>query len=145
MIPRLIDIGGPFKVLPTGEHEATLGEIESVFAINEHRKKLFNGFKAAIAVFKLAGCKTIFLDGSFVTDKEKPEDYDTCWSSYGVDLNKLDPVFFNFDNKRFFQKQKYFGEFFPTDYIADGFNTFQEYFQKDKYTGKPKGIICIKL
>ena len=145
MIPELVEIGGPYKVLPDGVHVATLNEVEEAFATNEHRRKLFNGLKAAISAFKKAGCKTILVDGSFVTDKEKPGDYDACWYTDNVDIGKLDPVFFNFDNKREKQKYKYLGEFFPSSTLADGSNTFEDYFQRDKYTGKKKGIICINL
>jgi hypothetical protein len=62
-----------------------------------------------------------------------------------VDGKKLDPVFLDFNNKRQKQKLKYFGEFFPSSAIADGVQPFVSYFQKDKYTGKKKGIIRIQL
>jgi len=41
MIPELVDIGSPWKVLPPGIHDATLDEVEGRFATNEHRKRLF--------------------------------------------------------------------------------------------------------
>jgi len=141
----MIDIGGPFKVLEPGEHVATLDQIEELFANNEHRKWLFEGFKRGVNIFKKAGCKKIYLDGSFVTDKEKPGDFDACWDPSGVDLKKLDPVLLQFDNKRDAQKKKYFGEFFPSTILADHTNMFKDYFQKDKYTGMDKGIICLEL
>ena len=94
---------------------------------------------------KIAGCKTVFLDGSFVTDKLYPGDFDACWDPAGIDTNKLDPVLLDFSNRRKRQKQKYYGEFFPSSFLADGSRTFVEYFQMDKDTGGAKGIIRIQL
>ncbi len=141
----MIDIGGPYKVLEPGEHLATLSQIEVTFATNEHREWLFEGFKRGVKVFRKAGCKKIYLDGSFVTDKDKPGDYDACWDPTSVDLKKIDPVLLIFDNNRHAQKAKYFGEFFPSTALADGTNIFRYYFQNDKYTGKAKGIIRLEL
>ena len=79
MIPRLVDIGSPWKVLPPGVHDATLQKIEDVFATNNHRIYLYNGFKGAVKALCKAGCKTIYLDGSFVTGTPLPRDDDACW------------------------------------------------------------------
>jgi len=43
-----------------------------------------------------AGCRTAYVDGSFVTAKEDPEDFDGCWESEGVSLKALDPVLCDF-------------------------------------------------
>jgi hypothetical protein len=54
----------------------------------------------------------------------------------------LDPVFFDFSNGRYNQKQKYLGEFFPAA-IVEGVSgkPFLDFFQTDKSTGKQKGIV----
>lgn len=59
-----------------------------------------------------------------------------------VDPNLLDPIFFDFSNARFNQKQKYLGEYFPAS-ITEAITRkpFLVFFQTDKYTGKQKGII----
>ena len=75
-----------------------------------------------------------------------PGDFDWCWEPGGVDPGLLDPTLRNFDNKRKNQKAKYLGELFISSVQADGVgNTFLEFFQIDKYTGDPKGIIAIDL
>ena len=145
MIPKLVDIGSPWKVLPPGVHDATLQKIEDVFATNNHRIHLFNGFKRAVKALCKAGCKTIYLDGSFITEKPLPGDYDACWCSSGVNLQKLDPVFLDFSNKRAAQKQKYYGEFFPMDLETSPGTFFLDFFQTDRFTGKAKGIIRLKF
>ena len=92
-----------------------------------------------------AGCRRAYLDGSFVTGKPFPGDFDACWESSGVDVGRLDPVLLIFKNKRELQKRKYLGELFISHGLADGENRFLEFFQIEKYTGEPKGIIGIEL
>ena len=106
---------------------------------------LLNGLNNGIYNLKNAGCKEIFIDGSFVTEKEFPNDYDCCWEVTGVDPNKLDPILLNFEDKRMMQKLKYRGEFFPSNMRAIAGKTYLEFFQIDKLTGSPKGIISLKL
>ena len=129
MIPNFVDVGGPWKVLPPGFHNATLEEVESRFATSEHRKRLFSGFKEGILALRKAGCRKIFLDGSFITDKAIPNDFDVCWEDIGIDDTKLDPVFTDFSNRRKKQKDRFHGEFFPTGIMADGVHSFLDFFK----------------
>lgn len=145
MLPESVNIKSAWKVLPPGIYDATMEEIEQRFANNEVRRKLFDGFKRGVQVLRDAGCKVVFLDGSYVTEKENPGDFDACWDPTGVDPRKLDPVLLDFTFRRRRQKQKYGGEFFPSSALADGIQTFVEYFQIDKYTGKARGLIRVRL
>ena len=104
------------------------------------------GLRAALENLKAAGCRTVYLDGSFVTSKEIPNDYDACWDEDGVDPEALDPILLTFDPGRTTQKAKYMGELFPASIIADPQGlSFLEFFQTDKDTGQAKGIIAIDL
>lgn len=132
-------------MLPFGIHETTLAEVEERFATNKKRKQLFRGLTKACKALKAAGCSTIYLDGSYVTEKEFPSDYDVCWNPINVDEKKLDPVFLDFLNERKKQKLKYGGEFFIASAKADASHLFIQYFQLDKETSQEKGIICIHL
>lgn len=87
------------------------------------------------------------MDGSFVTAKEVPGDFDGCWSPEGVDPEVLDPVLLDFSNLRAAQKEKYGGELFVSDVLADFVSerTFLEFFQTDKETGRAKGIVVVDL
>jgi hypothetical protein len=120
-----------------------LDEVEAIYATNDHRRRLFEGFKRGFASLQHAGCQTIFLDGSFTGENPNPEDFDACWVPMGVDPRKLDPVLLDFSKKREAQKRKYGGEFFPSTAYAQAGMFFFNYFQRDKYTGKPKGIIRV--
>jgi hypothetical protein len=137
VIPELVDIGGPWNVLPPGIHDASLDEVNQRYATTPHRKRLFEGLERAVADLREAGCASIFLDGSFVTDKPTPGDFDVCWDPAGVDEQKVPEVFFDFSEKRKAQKQQYGGEFF----LVAGF--FLGFFQNDQFVDKPKGIIRI--
>jgi len=141
MIPDLVDVGGPWKVLPPGIHPATVEEVKSVFVINSVRERLFDGFVLGTTALALAGCRTVYLDGSFVTEKETPGDYDVSWDTTGVDVAKLDSVFLDFTDSRRFQKDKFLGEFFPESAAF----AVLALFQIDKYTGARKGILKITL
>jgi hypothetical protein len=145
VIPDFVDIGGLWKALPPGVHDATLEEVESRFATSEHRKRLFSGFREGVMVLRKAGCRKIFIDGSFITEKPIPGDFDVCWDYVGVDDAKLDPVFSDFSDRRKKQKDRFHGEFFPVNSLADGKHVFLDFFQIDKDTQNAKGIICIKF
>lgn len=145
MIPELVDIKSVWKVLPPGIHVATLEEVEERFAYNDRRRELFQGLRRGVESLERAGCKSIFLDGSYVTEKENPGDFDACWSPHGIEELELDPVFLNFDDARRMQKDKFGGEFFPSTFLADDTFTYLDYFQKDRDRGKEKGILCIGL
>ena len=131
--------------LPPGIHEATWEEFEGRFGYNNRRRRLLNGLEAAIRNLSAAGCLTVYIDGSFVTEKELPGDYDGCWEVDGVDDNLLDPVFFDLTPPRSAQKGKYLGEMFPvSDPQKSSGKTLIEFFQSDR-SGISKGIVKLDI
>lgn len=133
-------------LLPPGVYWVQWDEMVGRFGSSRWRRQLLTGLSAALQNLKSAGCRTAYLDGSFVTAKAIPNDYDVCWDESGVDPEILDPVLLTFDAGRATQKAKYGGEFFPASHIAnpEGFS-FYDFFQTDKVTGERKGIIGINL
>ena len=132
--------------LPAGIHWASWKEFEKRFGTNARRKELLAGLKRAIVILRKAGCRAIFVDGSFVTAKELPGDFDACWSVEEVDPDLLDPVLLDFSNERAAQKAKFGGELFPAELMEGGSGKlFLDFFQIDKKTGKPKGIVGLRL
>ena len=130
--------------LPPGIHPATWDEIVERYATNERREQLIEGLRAAIESLHAAGCWRVYLDGSFVTDKEVPGDFDACWEAGSVDPGLLDPVLLDFSDRRAAQKAKFGGEMFPAQLAAGpGGTTFLEFFQLDRLTQERKGIIAI--
>jgi hypothetical protein len=146
MIPSFKIIPGAlFPVLPAGIHEATIAEVELRYTGTPRRKDLFNGLVNGLNNLFGSGCTQAFLDGSFITAKPKPNDYEVCWDPRFVDPNLLDPVFLDFSFGTAFQKLKYLGEYFPSIATETGSGkSFLDFFQTDKETGKQKGIIKIK-
>jgi hypothetical protein len=137
------DAGGN---LPPGIHPASWDEVMTRYAINTRRRELADGLLDALRSLKHAGCRTAYLDGSFVTAKERPGDFDACWEIAGVDAGGLDRELLDFSNRRAAQKARYGGELFPAETAAEpAGTTFLDYFRRDRDTGKPKGIIAIDL
>lgn len=133
--------------LPAGIHRATFSEICNRFGTNPYRRYLLEGLKRALYSLKKAGCKIVYLDGSFVTSKRFPNDYDCCWDAEGVDPNRLDKTFLDITHSgRSRQKFIFKGEFFPSSNIEGASNTpFLEFFQIDKENQCLKGIVEIDL
>jgi len=134
--------------LPPGVHAAGWAEIRDKFGGGAHREHLLDGLRVGGSVLKAVGCPTLWLDGSFVTEKPDPNDFDACWETAGVDialLRTLDPVMLTFDHDRLAQRMKYGGEFFPN--VREGASglLFQEFFQRDKTHGGAKGIVELDL
>ena len=44
-----------------------------------------DGLRAALENLKRAGCRTVYVNGSFVMNKYVPNDYDACWEEAGVE------------------------------------------------------------
>jgi hypothetical protein len=142
MIPAFTSSG----FLPRGIHAASWIEFKTRFGFNQHRLDLLSGLYLVTNMLKDAGCLLIYIDGSFVTNKEYPDDYDACWDIYGVDPNKLDRLMVQFDDvSRSLFKMKYFGDVFPAQ-IPEGFSgkAFVDFFQTDKSSGEAKGIVALK-
>lgn len=147
MIPNLITLpGSPWQILPPGHHQANFEEVAIRYATNSRRRELFDGLIIAALNLRAAGCTEIYLDGSFVTNKPKPGDYDACFNTAGVNGASLDPVFRDFSNGRAAQKLKFKGEFFPSSASEGGSGrTFLDFFQNDRFTGQSKGILVVPL
>jgi hypothetical protein len=132
--------------LPPGIHWAEWTEIEVRFGQTPHRRHLLKGCRGGLEQLRHAGCTAAYLDGSFVTTKDQPDDFDACWDVVDVDPDGIDPVFFDFNDGRAAQKARFGGEFFPAQLPeGDSGKTFLEFFQIDKNTGDPKGIVGVDL
>lgn len=132
--------------LPPGIHWATWDEIVKRFGSTHWRRQLLAGLRAALEELKRVGCTVVYLDGSFVSSKLVPRDFDGCWEEQGIDFASIDPILLDFTGRRPAQKSKYLGELFPASWDADGRGTrFLDFFQADKATGHQKGIVAIDL
>ncbi len=130
--------------LEAGEHEATLDEVEAVYGSSSPRRQyLMQGLRDAAYSLSEAGVKSIWIDGSFITDKREPNDIDGCWEyTNSVNISKLDPVFLG---SREDAKKKYGLDFFISNIVEAGSGLpFPKFFQVNR-EGDAKGIIVVKL
>lgn len=140
----MIPVFGGSGNLPPGIHHATWDEVSTRFGGSPHRERLLDGLLLALLELAVAGCRTVFLDGSFVTAKNTPADFDACWDPVGVDPYLLDPTLLDFQAGRSAQKAKYRGELFPSTSSATLSGTpFLRFFQTDRLTGDEKGVVAI--
>lgn len=70
--------------LPPGIHETTIQEVELHFANNMHRKRLFEGLLKVLKILGNCGCPEVYLNGSSITLKNEPNDYDLCYEPTGI-------------------------------------------------------------
>jgi hypothetical protein len=130
--------------LPPGLHKVPWCEVAPRFSGNGHRSRLIGGLLAALQNLAGAGCRSVLLDGSFVSEKALPQDYDGAWDTFGVDPTRLDQVLLDFSNGRAAMKSKYLGELFPATAVAAPGILYRDFFMKDR-NGVPKGVVQIDL
>jgi len=132
-------------LLPAGVHSASWTDIESRFGWNAHRKSLLLGLRDGLTVLSGAGCERLWLDGSFVTSKELPDDYDACWAPNNVSPGLLDPILLNMrPGDRQAIRSRYLGDLLIAGVEAGSGLTFVEFFQQSR-DGVPKGIVLLNL
>ena len=130
--------------LPSGVHDAGWRDVAGRFADNSHRARLMGGLLDACRNLAAAGCGELLLDGSFVSAKALPGDYDAAWETAGVDPGRLDPVLLDFSNRRAAMKAKYLGDLFPASAVAAPEVLYRSFFRTDR-NGVEKGVVLIDL
>ncbi|NEO11336.1 MAG: hypothetical protein F6J98_01120 [Moorea sp. SIO4G2] len=122
--------------LPPGIHWTTWLEFQERFGTNVTRLRQIEGLKKAMEQLKAAGCRTIYINGSFVTSKPRPVDVNYLLTHAPRLLNPID---------RDAQKAIYKGEIFPSEQPVGIYEMNSlEFFQKDR-NKNAKGIIAIDL
>ena len=133
--------------LPPGVYRVSLSEVEDRFTWNARRRQLFAGLSKALANLAAAGVKRVWIDGSFATAKEEPNDVGGCWElEESLEAGKLDMVFLFMEPPRIPMRRKYGVDFLIAgSKLGDpGFEgrRVEELFQEDA-EGNPKGILLI--
>lgn len=142
MIPEFNNYGN----LPKGIHLVTISEFKKRFVNSIKREELFIGIERLMKDLRKFNCKAIYIDGSYVTDNPSPKDIDVLWEDDNIEYPFAElmlPILFesNIDIKRAYGFYVY-----PANYNVTGIGlTFLNFFQLDKASGTPKGIIKIKI
>jgi hypothetical protein len=129
--------------LPPGVHKASLAEVEHRFAHNATRKALFVGLARVVAILSEAKCPEVHLDGSYITTKEEPDDYDLCFEPTGL---KATEELRKFLSNKEGRKTEYLGDIFvrmpEPPYYVDHVTHWQKDGRNDDII---KGILKIEL
>jgi len=144
LIPNFL----PNGFLPEGIHEATFAEVQQKLGFSRKREQLLNKMKYLIEICQLMGCDVIYLDGSFVSAKIAPNDYDACWDctkNKKQVMSKVCESYLNADSET--QKDFFGGEIYPA-FAKAPLNediSILTYFQRVQFCNEHKGIIKIRL
>lgn len=124
-IPELNQNG----LLPTGVHDCTLAEIAGFFGANAHRKRLCQNLVACLEQdIRPLFSHPILVDGSFVTDKDEPEDIDIVLDlKEASDEQKWQGL--TFMNKKQRQFLHEYNIHFWINFHVPGFPDFSTFFQ----------------
>lgn len=132
-------------LLPPGVHVAPWPEVIDRFGWTAWRRSLLTGLQSVTDHLGAVGCSRVWLDGSFVTTKERPGDFDIVWDMEGADLKAIDPVLRHLAPPRVAQHAKYGGDILPNVIEGGSGMPFVDFFQQDEETGDPKGIVELWL
>ena len=88
----------------------------------------------------------MYIDGSFITNKEEPNDIDGCWvPNSNIDIKLLDNVFIDNTPPREEMKKKYGVDFLVCGYdLGNDGLPIEGWFQMDE-DGNEKGILLLRL
>lgn len=138
------DIGTGY--LPPGVHPMTWAKFVSAFGWNNRRRFLLGGMKRALLNLGAAGCASAIVDGSFVSAKDEPSDYDMAFDPSGMTGALIDPVLRRHDDQRKAMKAKYFGDVFPWGAFAceTTHAIYRDFFQGDR-SGIAKGVVLLEV
>jgi hypothetical protein len=132
--------------LPPGVHPMEWDPFVTRFGWNNRRRFLISGMHRALSNLRSAGCTAAIIDGSFVSAKSDPQDYDLAFDPVGVDGSLVDPILRRHDDQRKAMKAKYFGDIFPWGAIAclKTQLIYRDFFQRDR-SGIAKGIVLLNV
>lgn len=145
MIPEFTEEG----LLPPGVHETDLEEITEKMGWSRKRRELIGGLEEALDLMASSGVVRAYLDGGFVTDKDRPNDVDGCYDLAedvtAENLGRLLPIFPPTSENRIRAKKMFGLDFFPAGWVESGSGvTFFEFFQIDR-RGRRRGVLAIDL
>lgn len=131
--------------LPPGIHNASLEEIGRRFATNRRRKEVFRGLEFVVGELAKKGVFDIWIDGSFISTKERPRDVDMLFlrpTSYGPSWGVL-----HISNRENL-KLSYRVDLLPENSTGPDAMTGMpipiiKFFQQDR-NGQPKGLIRLR-
>jgi hypothetical protein len=144
MIPQFTDEG----LLPPGVHQTDLEELKEKMGWSRKRRELLEGLEEAPELMASCGVVRVYLDGSFVTDKDRPNDIDGCYDLAeevtAEDLGRLAPIFPPNPESRAEAKRRFGVDLFPAAATELGSGQpFLRFFQSDR-EGRERGVLSVE-
>jgi hypothetical protein len=145
MVPQFTDEG----LLLPGIHETDLEELGEKMGWSRKRSELLEGLEKALELMASCGVERVYLDGSFVTDKDRPNDIDGCYDLAGdvtaEDVRRLAPIFPPNPSNRAEAKRRFGVDLFPAAATELGSGQpFLRFFQTDR-EGRERGVLSVEL
>ena len=133
--------------LPPGIHDATLEEVEIALTWNMRRREIMKGLRHVVDQLMDAGTVDIWVDGSFVTDKQRPSDVDVVYDPPDLALLS-EPGIFNFARRAELKKYRMV-DLWPHPspqprQFGGGTVPIREWWQSD-INGVKKGIVRLQM
>jgi hypothetical protein len=147
-IPPLIDIGEPGQLfLAPGVYECTLDEIEERFAINPRRKRLMQGCRDYLGHWKRwIDILAAYINGSFISNKDKPRDVDIIVVIKDEDVEKPDTIrLLNTYTRKKYEYTYFRCHGFGMPKSLDGNYIVLSQMQLTFPSGREKGILRVSL
>lgn len=125
-IPNFTEYG----LLPQGIHSCNFMEAENFFCTNDRRRTIWQGLRNAILEmhsYQLTG-GALLVDGSFVTDKNIPNDVEVIYDVTNIDapIERAKAILF-FQEKHEFLKDNYYVDWYPNLPDNNDFSLFFQY------------------
>jgi hypothetical protein len=132
--------------LAPGMHLMEWADFCALFLRGDWRARLGRSLYRALNNLRNAGCAQVIVDGSFVTAKPDPSDYDVAFDPVGVRAALLDPVLRRHRDGRRAMKAKYLGDIVPWGWTASSETgvVYKDFFQSDR-NGISKGVVLLRL
>jgi len=129
--------------LNPGIHKMSWEKFYDYFSFSERRIELLKGLEKVVAILREIGATHIYIDGSFVTDKLDPKDWDACYDCPLSQIDKLADMYPFSDKKE--QKKLYKGELYfagHSPFFRNREVSYLDFFQKRKENpALKKGIV----
>lgn len=144
MIPDLRD-----GRLPPGVHSADIGELRDKLGWGRKRRSLIDGLEIMLGLMEDCGIKRVYVDGSFVTDKDRPNDIDGCYDippgATDASLRPMYPIWPWNPANRAMSKTMFGIELAPSGFPATAAGQpYLEFFQRNR-EGNQRGVVLIEL
>lgn len=126
-----------------------LSEVEQTFVFNEHRRHLFAKFLTLLDAFSSANCNPIemWLDGSFATQKENPNDIDVVFFVYFELFEKFEEWLYETRKKYRKDIDAYFVPVYPDNHPLQRLTKSDRIYWLNQFlddrNGRKKGILQI--